>query len=154
MTIETAMQRIKSAGHDISDEYSNERCLEFLNNAMQQTASLLIAARFPSLCKEVLVREGDVVPANYMVAAGNYPIKMTNGKVEILDDYEAVRFRYFATPENLTDESKELPFTHDAINEVIVRGAILIALNENEYELTQDKVLLDTLQQAIASGMQ
>lgn len=154
MTVETAIQRIKSAGHDISGEYSKERCLEFLNNALQQTSSLLIAARFPSLCKETLVREGDVVPQNYMVAAGNYPIKMTNGKVEMLDDYETVRFRYFATPENLTDESKELPFTHDAINEVIVRGAILIALNENEYELTQDKVLLDTLQQAIASGMQ
>lgn len=155
MQVSTAVQRIKQAGHDISDEYSDEACLTFLNHAMQQTAALLISARYPALVQEMLVRNGDTIPQNYMIAAGTYPLRMTSGKVEIVDDeLEFVRFRYFATPENLTEESKELPFAHDAVNEVIVRAAILLALNENEYDIAQDKGILDMLQQAVASGMQ
>lgn len=154
MDVSTAIQRIKRAGHDISDEYSDKACLTFLNHALQQTAALLISARYPALVQEMLVRNGDTVPKNYMLAAGTYPLRMTNGKVEIVDDdLEFVRFRYFATPENLTEEAKELPFVHDAINEVIVRAAILLALNENEYDIAQDKGILDMLQQAIAGGM-
>ena len=79
---------------------------------------------------------------------------MTAGAVEILDDSEEVKFRYFANPPLLTSEEEELPYNHDAINEVIVRGAIILAANEDEYDITQDANLLNTLQQAIASGMQ
>lgn len=154
MLVSTAISRIKTAGHDISDEYSNERCLEFLNNAMQQVAGLLISAKWPSLVKTMLVHDGDSLPKNYMQPAGSYPIRMTDGKAEIIDeDVDSVRFRYFATPENLTDVDQELPFNHDAIDEVVVRGAIILALNENEYDLSQDTSLWTALQQAIASGM-
>lgn len=153
MRLETAISKIKAAGHDISDEYSNERCIEFLNTALQQTSSLLISAQYPALVKEVLVRDGDSLPQNYMKAAGTYPIRMTAGRAEIVDGSNSVRFRYWATPELLTTETIELPYPHDAINDVIVRAAIILALNENEYDVTQDSNLLTALQNAIASAM-
>ncbi len=154
MLVERAIMRIKSAGHDISDEYSSDRCIEFLNNSMQQVSSLLIAANYPNLVHEITVRNGDQVPPNFMKAAGTYPIKMTDGIAIIVDDdYPSVRFRYFATPKNIEQKTDFLPFDNDAINEVVVRGSILLALNENEYDLSQDKVLFDTLQQSIASAM-
>lgn len=155
MLVSTAITRIKAAGHDISDEYSKERCIEFLNNSLQQVASLLISAKWPALVQEMLVHDGDSLPKNYMQAAGTYPLRMTAGKAEIIDGSDYVRFRYFATPDNLTgeDEAEELPFNHEAINEIIVRGAIILALNENEYELSQDTQLWTALQQAVASAM-
>lgn len=153
MRVLDAIGRIKSAGHDISDEYSNERCLEFINTAMQQVAAVLIAANFPPLVQELMVSNGDTIPKNFMKACGSYPIKMTAGKAQVLDGLERVKFRYFATPDNLTEQEQELPFNHEGINEVIVKLATMLALNENEYELSQDKALLDSLQQAIAGGM-
>lgn len=155
MLVSTAITRIKAAGHDISDEYSKERCIEFLNNSLQQVASLLISAKWPALVQEMLVHDGDSLPKNYMQAAGTYPLRMTAGKAEIIDGSDYVRFRYFATPDNLTgeDENEELPFDHEAINEIIVRGAIILALNENEYDLSQDTQLWTALQQAVASAM-
>lgn len=154
MKISTAIARIKAAGHDISDEYSNERCLEFINTALQQTSSLLITAKYPSLVLETTLHNGDTVPQNYMSAAGFYPLKMTNNRVEIIDDdTEEVRFRYWATPAALTDTDTDLPYPHDAINEVIVKAAIIIALNENEYDVTADNSILSALQEAIASAM-
>lgn len=153
MLVTTAIKRIQENTHDISAEYTTERCIEFLNTAVQQVSSLLISARYPALVKEVLIHNGATLPQNYMLAAGTYPIRMTNGIAEIVDDSEYVRFRYFATPELITELTRELPYNHDAINEVVVRLAVLLALNENEYDISQDSGLLSQLQQAIASGM-
>ena len=153
MNAETAIARIKKSTHDISDEYSTEECLTFLNTAIQQVASLLISARWPSLAKEIDIHEGETLPENYMGPCGTYPIRMTEGKAHILDGSEYVRFRYFATPKAIENETEDLPFNHDAINEVVVKAATILALNENEYDISQDNAILSALQQAISSGI-
>ena len=135
ITVSEAVKRIREAGHDISEEYSDEKCVEFLNTAIQQVSSLLVSSSWP------------------MKPAGNYPIRMTNGRVEIVDDaYNVVRFRYFTTPANVTIED-DMPFEHDGVNDVILRSAVILALNENEYDVSQDTAIMTALQQAIASGM-
>ena len=154
MKVSTAIARIKASTHDISDEYSNEKCLEFINTVLQQTSSLLISGRYPALVKEIMVRDGDTLPRNSMQAAGQYPLRMTNNQVTLLDDDEtAVRFRYWATPEALTEDDTDLPYPHDAINEVIVKAAIILALNENEYDVSADSSILQSLQDAISAAM-
>lgn len=153
ITVEQAIRRIRAAGHDISDEYSDERCIEFLNNSLQRISALLIQARYPAMVEEVVVHDGDTLPKNYVQAAGTYPLRMTAGKAEIVDDSEFVRFRYFATPKLLENSTDEFPYDHDAINEIVVRYAIMLALNENEYDITQDTNLLTDLQNAIAGAM-
>lgn len=153
MKVSTAIARIKQSTHDISDEYSSEECISFLNTAIQQTASLLISARWPSLAKEVSIHEGDSIPKNYMGPCGTYPIRMTDGQAHIVDGSDYVRFRYFATPDLVEDENDDLPFDHDAINDVVVKAAVILALNENEYDITQDNAILSALQQAISSGI-
>lgn len=154
MKVSAAITRIKAATHDISDEYSDDRCIEFLNTSIQQVASLLIAARWPALVQEMDVHEGESLPANYMQPCGTYPIRMTAGKAHLLDsNIEFVRFRYFATPVAVEDPDDDLPYDHDAINDVVVKGAALLALNENEYDISQDNAIVTALQQAISSGM-
>ena len=152
MKVKDAIARLKSAAHDISDEYSTEACLEFINTAIQQVASLLIAAKWPVLAKETIIRDGDKLPHNYMGACGTYPIRMTSNVATITDGSDSVRFRYFATPD-LVGEDDDFPFDHEAINAVILRSAILLALNENEYDVTQDSNIISTLEQAISTGM-
>ena len=154
MLLSTALKRIKDAGHDISDEYTNERYVEFLNTALQQTSALLIAAKYPALVKEMLVRNGDSLPTNYIQCCGTYPLRMTDGVAQIIDDdLESVKFRYWATPAMLTEDDEELPYKHDAINEVIVRAAVVLALNENEYDVSADNAIVSALQQAVASAI-
>ena len=154
MKVSEAITRIKQETHDISDEYSDERCIQFLNTAIQQVASLLIAAKWPVLVKEINIREGDTIPKNYLNACGTYPIKMTDGTAHITDDaYKQITFRYFATPDLVEAPTDDLPFTHDAIHDVIIKSAVLLALNENEYDITQDTTIVNALQQAISTGM-
>lgn len=153
LKVSEAVAKIKAAGHDISDEYTVTACIDFLNNALQQTCAILIQGRYPIMIKEALLRTGDLLPDNYMVAAGTYPLMMTDGKVTLFDDLETVRFRYFATKKNIASETEEMPFPHNAINEIILKAAIILALNENEYDISQDTALLSKLEQAVTAGM-
>lgn len=153
MTVEEAVARLKSATHDISDEYSDEDCLSFLNGAIQQVSSLLIGARWPALVQEMNVHEGETLPTNYMQPCGTYPLRMTEGVAHITDGSEFVRFRYFATPPTIEGLTGDLPYNHTAINDIIVRTAVMLALNQNEYDISQDSAILQSLQQAVAAGM-
>lgn len=152
MKVKDAIARLKSATHDISDEYSTDACLEFINTAIQQVASLLISAKWPVLAKETIIRDGDKLPHNYMGACGTYPLRMTENAAVITDGSDSVRFRYFATPD-LVGETDNMPFDHEAINAVILRTAILLALNENEYDVSQDSSIVESLKQAVSAGM-
>ena len=155
MNVAQAVARIKAAAHDISDEYSNERCIEFLNTAIQQAASLLIANKWPPMAQELTLHDGETLPDNYMVPCGQYPIRITNNEVTFLDDdLDNLRFRYFATPAALTNVSDDMPFAgYFYVQEAIVKLAIALALNENEYDISQDSTLNQELMQAIAGGM-
>lgn len=155
MLVNAAIQRIKSATHDISDEYSTNDCVNFLNNAIQQIASLLISAKYPNIVKEITLLDGETLPSNFMNTCGTYPIRITDNKATLLDDLTSIRFRYFATPDRLTGESdtEQLPFDHDGLNEAVVQVAILLAKNENEYDITSDSALYQQLQASIAAGM-
>lgn len=153
MNVQTAIKRIKSATHDISDEYSTERCLEFINTATQQIGSLLVANNYPNIVREIALHNGESIPRNYAKACGTYPICITDNRVEFLDDEEEIHVRYFSLPEQIQTTSEELPFGSDAINEVVVKTAIILALNENEYDVSQDTAILESLKAAIAGAM-
>lgn len=153
MTGEYAVRRIQEAVHDISEEYSTEEYLYFLNNAIQQVSSLLISAKYPSLVEEVTIRHGDSLPENFATTAGSFPIRVTGNRAELIDpDMESVKLRYFATPKNLTALTDELPYKNDAINSVIMQTAVLHAGNRNEYDISQDSALVQSLQEAIAAS--
>ena len=154
MKASDAVSRLRQETHDISEEYSTDECIQYLNTAIQQVASLLISAKWPILVKETQISDGDSIPHNYLNACGTYPLKMTDGKAYITDDtFQSVNFRYFATPDLLEAESDDMPFEHDAINDIIIKSAVLLALNHNEYDISQDTNIVNALQQAISAGM-
>jgi len=156
MNVSQAISRIKAATHDISDEYSNDRCIEFLNTAIQQIAGLLCAAKWPPMVQEMQLHDGDDLPANYMHSCGTFPIRVTDGSVTFLSSGygEAIRFRYYASPDFIELVSDTMPFEgYEQIQEVNVKTAIILALNENEYDIAQDTAIRQELLQAIAAGM-
>ena len=155
MNVQQAITRIKAATHDISDEYSNERCIEFLNTATQGIGGMLVAAKWPPMVREMQLHDGDSLPENYMHTCGTYPIRITAGAVTFLDNqYEVLRYRYYANPQFIELESDNMPFDgYPAIQEIVVKSAIILALNENEYDVSQDTAIRQELMQAIAGGM-
>lgn len=154
MQVEKAIARLKAAGHDISDEYSTEDCIGFLNTAVQEICHQLTAGKSPQMVKEITLHDSESLPPDYIISCGNYPIKVTGQSVMFTDpDIDALRFRYFATKPQILDATGDMPFIHEVLNDIAVRLATILALNQNEYDITQDKALLDEVRQAVAQGM-
>ena len=154
MKVETAIATLKDATHDISDEYTTDECLGFLNTSIQQISHLLIAGKSPQMVMEIKIHNLEDLPTEYIKSAGTYPIRITGQRIKFLDEaMEYIRFRYFATKPQLTSSSDDMPFIHEHLNDVAVKGAVLLALNQNEYDIQQDKALVDEIKQVIAQGM-
>lgn len=156
MKLSTAIERIRSASHDISNEYKREDIINFINTVTQQAAAMLVTGGYYELIREVELHDGDFAPKNMFKTCGTYPIQITSGQVEFLDDDEVIKYRYFAAPENIPEDASdntELFFTNDAINEAIVRQATILALNQNEYNVQQDSSIYGSFQQAIIAAM-
>jgi hypothetical protein len=154
MLVEEAVNRIKAAGRGTGQDWGVDRAIDFLNTAIQQISSLLAANRYPPIVKTIQLADGDSLPSNYLFSCGNYPIRITDGEVDFLDDeLTEIRFRYFAAPDKVVKTADSMPFSNDAINEVVVKGAILLALNENGKQIAQDSQLVAALQQAVTMGL-
>lgn len=154
MQIENAIAKLKAAGHDISDEYSTDDCIGFLNTAVQEICHQLIAGKSPQMVKEITIHDSESLPSDYVSSCGNYPVKVTGQMVTFTDtDIDSLRFRYFATKPQIVDATGDMPFTHEVLNDITVRLSTILALNQNEYDITQDKALLDEVRQAVAQGM-
>ena len=154
MQVEEAVNRIKAAGRGNGNEWGVDRTIDFLNTALLQVSALLAANRYPPFVQTAQLTDGDDLPENFLFACGTYPIRITDGRAEFLDsNIREIRFRYFANVGKVTKTSDSMPFTNDAINEVVVKGAVLLALNENAYNIAQDSQLVTALQQAVAGGL-
>ena len=154
MKTKDAVKAIKAAGHDISDEYSLEECLGFLNTAIHEVSGLLIAAHAPMMVAEITLHDGESVPARYVRAAGQYPLRITGQTVRFLKrSMQEIRFRYFATSALLESDGGDLPFPHEALNDYAVKVAVLYALNRNEYDVSQDKALYDEFRQILMEAV-
>lgn len=149
-----AIRDLRAAGHDISNEYTMEECLGFLNTAICEVSGLLIAARSPMMVQEIRIHDGESVPERYVTSAGQYPLRITGQTVHFTDPMmESIRFRYFATMPPLSDETGSLPFAHDGLNDYVLKVAALLALNRNEYDISQDKALYDELRSILAEAV-
>lgn len=154
MLVEEAVNRIKAAGRGTGKDWAVDRVIDFLNTSLLQVSALLAANKYPPIVQTIELEDGDDLPQNYLYSCGTYPIRITNGKVEFLDDsMETIRFRYFKNIGKVVKTSDNMPFTNDAINEVVIKGAVLLALNENAVQIGQDSQLVTALQQAVAGGL-
>lgn len=154
MQVEKAIAKLKSAGHDISDEYSTDDCIGFLNTSVQEICHQLATGKSPQMVKEITLHDSESLPPDYIISCGNYPIKVTGQAVTFTNpDIDALRFRYFATKPQIMNATGDMPFVHEVLNDITVRLATLFALNQNEYDVSQDKALLDEVRQAVAQGM-
>jgi hypothetical protein len=154
MKTSKAIDEIKAAGHDISDEYSRAECIGFLNTAIHEVSGLLVAANSPMMVREILIHDGESVPKHYVRSAGQYPMRITGQTVQFIDPMmNEIRFRYFATIPPLDGETGDLPFPHDALNKYVLKVAILHALNRNEYDVSQDKALADEFRSILTGAV-
>lgn len=158
MKIKAAIDEFRLILHDLygNYEYDNYHCLMRLNSAVQLTCNLLTQINSPLIIEEKDFENGEDLPGNFLRTCGTYPIRRTGNSIEFLDDVEKMRIRYFITLPKMGKEDVEegdMPFAHDSINDFVIRTACKLALNRNEFDISQDQGILTELQNSIAEAM-
>ena len=139
MKIEQAISQLRHEVNDRTLRYTTEECLSYLNTAVQMVCAQLAAWH--------------ALPHNFLCTAGTYPVAVTGGRAVFLTGEPELTFRYYAGCERMEDWRGELPFSHDAINQVVIKTAELLATNTDEFDLSQDRALLDELRAALQQTM-
>lgn len=131
-------------------EYTDEELLINLKEAIQFAGAYLVSVKSPLAVEEIVVEEEEFkLPANFTLTAGTFPIKITGDTCKLLDE-PPLKLRYFATYKDLEPED-EMPYNHAGIWQIIIKLAAIYALNRNEFNIQQDKALLDEINQQLAN---
>ena len=131
-------------------EYTDEELLANINEAIQYVGAYLISQKSPLAVEEFVIDEKEFeTPRNFTVTAGTFPIKITGNKGILLDE-PPLTVRYFATYQDLTYED-EMPYNHAGLWPIIIKLASIYALNRNEFNIQQDKALLDEVNAQLAN---
>lgn len=145
MLVSEAMKNFRYILHDVSGEYDDRACLLRLNHAAHYVAHALAAMSSPLVATEETLTEGGSVPDGFLRTCGSYPLRLTGTGVHFLDGSKEMSVRFFREPAPLTDATEEMPFPLASLNDFTVRLAAMYALNRNEFDVSQDKGLLDEL---------
>jgi hypothetical protein len=137
---------------DKTGEFSIIEALGFLNSALHSAYALLAAGKSPLMIQERVFKDGDTLPDGFLRTVGKYPLKVTGTTINLFDATKPLKVRFYAELELLKDDSGDMPFTNDAINEWVVKLAAIYAQNQNEYDVSQDKQLMAEFQQALVAS--
>jgi hypothetical protein len=155
MKVKTAIDQFRLILHDLygNYEYDNYHCLMRLNSAAQLTSNLLVQINSPLIIEEQEFADGDALPGNFLKTCGIYPIKRTGNAVQLLDGSEKMKIRYFITVPKIEEDTEDMPFEHDTLNDFVIRTACKLALNRNEFDISKDQSILSELQSSAAEAM-
>lgn len=154
MTVREAIARMRSSVHDVAMEFSDAELLRFLNTGIADVAARAIAANGTDFVRTVRVADGDALPEGFVRTAGLFPVRMEAGRVYLLDGAASLSLRCFCIPPPVTLSDEHLPLRREETQEIAVRTAVLLVLNEHEFDVTQDVSLLGTLAQDAAAAEQ
>lgn len=133
-------------------EYEDEELIEYLNDAMDFLSAQLIAMNDSGMITDLTVKDGNAVPADFMDKyAGNFPVYISGDAFKILDGSTQVDIRYYAMKPHVVRADDLVPFK-DYYKSVLTQAVAMYALNRNEYEIGQDKGLLNDLLTAHAAA--
>lgn len=151
MNISDCISRIRRSVHDISGEYTDEECLGFLSDAVQETAQLLASLKYAPLIRETILTTGDRLPSDFLASVGTHPYRLTDGRVHLTGERERMTLRYYGAPAPLT-LGGTLPFAAP-LDEAVILAATIRALKRNEYDTSAEEAQLASLRQAFALSL-
>ena len=147
MTVQEALRRMRASVHDVAMEFPDTELLRFLNTGIADVAARYIAADSPDFVRTVVVRDGDGVPDGFVRTAGLFPVRIQEGRFFLTDPSDGVSVRCFCLPPAALLSDDRMPLRTEQMQELAVRSAVLLVLNEHEFDVTQDNALLQSLMQ-------
>jgi hypothetical protein len=120
--------------------YTDAELLEYLNEAINRTSTMMIAGKDPAMIVEADFSPGDPVPDTFASFIGSCPLYRRNGLFAALDGDETGTYtlRYYAMKPRLTGVDDDLPFADWAFPS-LVNDMVSIALIRTGFYNDEEK---------------
>jgi len=153
MNVSEALREIRNKTND-RDEVGmdDEELLAYFNEAVTFISNYLVSINSPIMIQEIEVStEGTTLPADYIKPAGLYPVRITGNTIQSLEDGPVTMRCFVGYPKTPLDG--EIVVRNEGLIRAAIRLASIYVSNQQELDVSQDKVLLAELQNAILAAV-
>lgn len=149
MLVSSAISNIRKR---ISDEdafgYQDDELVNYINDSIALIWMQLIEIGSPETIKRASGNDTTLnKPTDFYKLIGN-PTLIDNGATFTNYGKPAIDYCYFANSPVITI-TDTLPFTNGAFHSLIMQLSAILALNRNEFDISQDKMLADEIRKLI-----
>lgn len=156
MLVKAIIQDIRNRINDKEGvgDFDDDEIVSYINQAINYIGLYFVSSENPIAVKDIVIRNGDTLPNDYVKACGILPIKITGKTIKFLDagvkDYT---MKYFYKAPNITgNEDEEMPYDDALTNNVIVTLTVILLMNQQRLNVSQDQGLNSTLMDTIESA--
>lgn len=156
MLVKAIIQDIRNRINDKEGvgDFDDDEIVSYINQAINYIGLYFVSSGNPIAVKDIVIRNGDTLPDDYVKACGILPIKITGKTIKFLDagvkDYT---MKYFYKAPNITGtEDEEMPYDDALTNNVIVNATVLLLLNQQRLNVAQDQSLSTSLMDMVNSA--
>lgn len=159
MLVKAIIQDIRNRINDKEGvgDFDDDEIVSYINQAINYIGLYFVSSGNPIAVKDIVIRNGDTLPNDYVKACGILPIKITGKTIKFLDagvkDYT---MKYFYKAPNITGtEDEEMPYDDALTNNVIVTLTVILLMNQQRLNVSQDQglnsALMDTIESAYSA---
>lgn len=156
MLVKAIIQDIRNRINDKEGvgDFDDDEIVSYINQAINCVGLYFVASGNPIAIKDVVIRNGDTLPNDYIKACGILPIKITGKTIKFLDaSVKDYTMKYFYKAPNITGaENEEMPYDDAVTNNVIVTSAVILLMNQQRLNVSQDQSLNSSLMDIIESA--
>lgn len=154
MLVSELLAMVRRQIYDVNSlEYTDAELISYLNSAISILGYELIRVDAPDTTAEVTVSvQGAAKPSDFAQWAGRYPLTISGGLINCYGTLP-ITARYYKKPAMMTATNNTLPFDNDVYNHLLAQLTAIMALNRNEYEVSQDSALSAEVRKVITETL-
>jgi len=135
-----------------SVEYTDNELLGYVNDAILLIGYELIAMQDAEMIVDLSLESASTLkPANFLRFTGALPVMVQGNNLVVYGKLPCIT-RYFKKPTLVSTIDETLPFTNEGYNQIMTQIVSMIALNRNEFDVSQDKALIDEVRKLISTA--
>lgn len=135
-------------------DFDNDDIISYINQAINYVGLYFVTAQNPLALKEVEIINNDTVPDDYIKMCGIIPVRVIGKTIKFLDSStKRLTMKYFYKPPNIgAGEDETMPYDDNVTNNLIVSMSVLMLMNQQRLNVSQDQTLNDALMNMINSA--
>lgn len=151
-TVNDAMVVIRQRVNDNDKiNYSDAEIVNDVATACRYLGLTLIARKAPEMIIAEDVVDFMAVPSGFHSFVGQYPVWREGPVLRTSTGNDSVSIRYFCMPEKITSLNDAIPFS-DNYFDVIVTSASALLLNRDEFDITTEKSMIESITALLPGG--